>query len=87
MLKVRPDLVDMEKAEEEYRQLFPHSFAGRQEKIYLPLDMGTAHGIYGNSKLATPEKGEQVIEAMLKDMQLFLEAFDRWKVGEEFPAE
>ena len=87
MLKIQPDLVDMEKAEEEYRHLFPHTFAGRQEKVFLPLDMDTAHGVYGNSKLATPEKGEQALEAILTDMQLFLDAFARWNIGEPFPGE
>lgn len=75
---LRPDLVHMDKAVEEYSAVFPHTGAGGVEKIYFPNRMCTPHGINGNSTLATAEKGRALLEAQIADLEAFLADFIPW---------
>lgn len=76
MLYIRPDLVHMEKTVEEYTELFPGCAANG---IDMPGRMVTPCGTNGNSTLATPEKGEQILHAMADSIVDFLEYFIPWK--------
>lgn len=40
--------------------------------------METAHGINGNSTLATAEKGKKILNAMVESICVFLENFIPW---------
>ncbi len=79
MLYIRPELVHMEKAAEEYEPAFPHTGGDGVEKIFFPMRLCTPHGSNGNSTLATKEKGETILSATIDDLVDFLEEFIRWK--------
>ena len=78
MLHIRPDLVHMEKTVEEYTGFFPGCVQNGILKIKLPTQMNTPTGSNGNSTLATPEKGEKVLNAMVDSIALFLKEFIPW---------
>lgn len=78
MLHIRPELVHMEKAAEEYSASFPTSMGDGFQKIYFPNRMCTPHGINGDSTLATAEKGRQILEAQVEDLVAFLREFIAW---------
>ena len=75
MLHIRPDLVQMNKTTEEYSSFFPHT----KGKIYFPNRMCTPCGTNGNSTLATAEKGEAILNAMVADLVAFLNEFISWE--------
>lgn len=76
MLHIRPDLVHMDKAVEEYTERVKGTFSNNIMKVYLASNMTTPHGINGNSKLATPEKGEYILNAMIDGICEFLRSFE-----------
>lgn len=78
MLYLRPELVHMEKAAEEYSASFPASMGEGFQKVYFPNRMCTPHGINGNSTLATAEKGEKILAAQAADLVAFLKEFIAW---------
>lgn len=78
MLVVRPDLVHMDKTVEEYTELFPGCKVNGQMKVDFPSPMLTPHGTNGNSTLATKEKGEVILNAMVDGICEFLEHFVPW---------
>jgi len=80
MLHIRPELVHMDKATEHYTEIIPGTVKNGIEKVYLPMRMSTPSGINGNSTLATAEKGEKILNAMVDDLLIFLEAFSEYRV-------
>lgn len=81
MLHIRPDLVHMDKTTEEYTHFFPGCVQNGIVKIKMPTQMDTPTGSNGNSTLATAEKGEKVLNAMVDSIALFLEEFIPWQPG------
>lgn len=79
MLVIREDLVYMDKAVEEYSPVFPKCMVNGHMKITFPQPMVTPCGTNGNSKLATKEKGEKILAAMVEGICDFLEEFIPWK--------
>lgn len=78
MLHIKPELVHMEHAAEEYCAAFPFSRANGMEKIYVPATMNTPHGSNGNSTLANAESGKQIAGAMVQELFDFVQAFICW---------
>lgn len=60
MLYIAPELVDMSQAADDY-----HPADGGLTRDPLGKGAYSATGIYGNATLATPEKGERVVEAIV----------------------
>ncbi len=84
MLVIRPDLVHMERAIKEVQDVMPGSQGeGGMIKINIGGKMTTASGANGDATLATPEKGEQMLAAMTRDVVAFLGHFARWPEAEE----
>ncbi len=79
MLYIKEPLVHMDKAEEEYTRFLDSATPGGITKVYVPNRMVTPHGINGNSKLATKEKGEKIMNAMVDALADFLEEFTVWR--------
>lgn len=82
MLYIRPDLVHMDQTVEEYSQAFPGTVVNGHRKIYFSSRMTTPHGANGNSTLATREKGEQILNAMVDGICDFLQSFLPWDPAE-----
>ena len=80
MIYIREDLVHMENAVEEYREQLPGTIKNGVERIYFSNRMETEHGVNGNAKLATKEKGEAILNAMVDDLLVFLEAFQKFEI-------
>ncbi len=80
MLVIRPDLVHMENACEEYSEAFPGTVTGGIKRIDMMTSMSTPNGTNGNSTLATKEKGEVILAAMVDNLCVFLEEFIRYEV-------
>lgn len=78
MLCIREDLVHMELAVEEYTSEFPGTVVNGVQRVSFSGRMATPHGINGNSTLATREKGEQILQAMVDSICGFLEEFIPW---------
>lgn len=78
MLYIREDLVHMDQTVEEYSTSFPGTVVNGHKKIYLSSRMNTPHGTNGNSKLATREKGEKILNAMVESICNFLESYIPW---------
>ena len=68
----------MDKTVEEYCDVFPGAVVNGLPKITFSSRMETAHGINGNSTLATAEKGEKILNAMVESICVFLENFIPW---------
>lgn len=83
MLYIRPDLVHMDKAVEEYVQPWPGTVVNGRKTVDIPCRMCTPCGSNGNSRLATPEKGEQILHAMVDEICLFLDQYALWVPEEE----
>lgn len=79
MLYIKEDLVHMDKAVEEYSAFMKGAVVDRVAKVYVPNRMVTPHGVDGNSTLATKEKGEQIMNAMVDALVAFLEGFIPWE--------
>lgn len=79
MLYLREDLVHMDKAVEEYNPVFPGTTVNGIKRVDLSLAMRTKHGINGNSTLATKEKGEKILAAMLESICYFLKQFVEYR--------
>lgn len=79
MLYIREDLVHMEKATEEYSSSLPGSVVNGMVKVYIPNRMCTPKGTNGNSTLATKEKGEKILFAMVDAIEEFLNNFISWE--------
>lgn len=82
MLYLREDLVHMDKTVEEYSASFPGSVVDGRVKVFVPNRMCTPHGTNGNSTLATKEKGEQILEAMVEGICTFLDSYIPWTPGD-----
>lgn len=80
MLHIKPELVKMDKAVEEYRVGVKGAFQNGIKKVAIGGKMDTPHGIHGNSKLATSEKGKKIMEAKVEDIIKFLESFLEYEV-------
>lgn len=79
MLAIRPDLVKMELAAEEYNApKVENQIQDGLAVAHIATAMDTPHGVNGNSKLATREKGEYILENMVERLVLFTEGFIRW---------
>ncbi len=79
MLYIKPDLVHMEDAVEEYSNTVPGCFRNGIKKVHIGGKMDTENGINGNAKLGTKEKGEKIMEAKIDDIVYFLEG---WALSE-----
>ena len=75
MLYIHEELVHMEKAVEEYREGFPGCVVDGRVVVNYPSRMGTPCGTNGNSTLATKEKGEKIIWAMVQEICNFIDSF------------
>lgn len=82
MLYVREDLVRMDKAVEEYTKSLPGAVVNGRVKVYVPNRMCTPHGVNGNSRLATKEKGEKILFAMVDAIEAFLKEYLKWEPGD-----
>ncbi|WP_395375544.1 creatininase family protein [Marinicella sp. W31] len=71
MLYLRPELVDMQKAQKDYRKKLTQTVG------YTPgkFDVEKEPGLYGDATLATAEKGQQILKIMRKNWLLALEQF------------
>lgn len=72
----------MDKTVEEYSATFPGAVVNGRTKVFVPSRMCTPHGTNGNSRLATKEKGEKILFAMVDALEQFLAEFAKWEVGE-----
>lgn len=79
MLYIREDLVHMDKTLEEYCVEFPGCEAIGVRKINFPNRMCTGRGTNGNSTLATKDKGEKILFAMVDAIVRFLEDYIPWE--------
>lgn len=79
MLHINPALVQMDKTVEEYSTSLPGAVTNGVQRVYFPGRMTTPKGTNGNSRLATAEKGEQILNAMVDDLLLFLESFAAYR--------
>lgn len=77
MLWIRPELVHMEKAVEEYREVIPGMGKEGVVRISMSSQMDTPHGITGNSTLATAEKGRVILDAMVNGIVEFVEEYKK----------
>ena len=75
MLAIKPELVHMNLAVEEYSQSIPGAYHNGIRKINVRGKMTTKNGTNGNSKLATVAKGEQILSAKVNDILEFLRHF------------
>lgn len=75
MLYIHEELVHMDKATEEYKEGFAGCVVDGRVVINVPGRMETPCGTNGNSTLATKEKGEKIIWAMVREICDFLENF------------
>lgn len=78
MLHIREDLVHMDKTVEEYTAFFSGAYVNGSTKVYFPSRMQTQCGTNGNSKLATKEKGEKILQAMVDSIVVFLKEFESY---------
>ena len=78
-MAIRPELVKMECAVEEYREVpVENQIQNGRAVAHISMAMNTPHGVNGNSKLATREKGELILKSMVERLVLFTEGFIRW---------
>ncbi len=77
MLFIREDLVRMEEATEEYVERMPGCAKNGVTRVALFGKMDTPRGTNGNSRLATKEKGERMMQAKIDDLVNFLENFQK----------
>jgi creatinine amidohydrolase len=77
MLHIRPDLVKMDETVEEYFTEVPGCVKNGVSRVYLFGHADSPRGTNGNSKLATKEKGEKMLEAKVRDILVFLESFSK----------
>lgn len=76
MLYIRPDLVKLDRAQEEYRKSMPGTIsADGSVKVAIGGKMNTVTGVNGNPTLASAEKGRVIVEAMASDVVDFLKHF------------
>lgn len=75
MLHINSSLVHMDKTVEEYSTNIPGATKNGVQKVYFPGRMTTHKGTNGNSTLATEEKGQRILNAMVDDLLIFLESF------------
>ena len=69
MLALRPDLVQMDRAVQEFTAPVPGAFGPTGiKKIHVGGKIRNDHGVNGNATLATAEKGEQSLSAMAEDI-------------------
>ena len=80
LLYIRGDLVKMEEATEEYVQSMPGCAKNGVARVALFGKMNTPRGTNGNSRLATREKGERMMQAKIDDLVDFLENFQKMDV-------
>lgn len=76
VLALRPDLVKMDRAPEEYTEPLSGMFGpSGVKKVHVGGKLHTPNGINGNATLATAAKGEQSLAAMARDIITFVEHF------------
>lgn len=77
MLYINDTLVNMDKTTEEYVEIVEGSFKNGIQKVYVPARIQTKNGTNGNSTLATKEKGEKIVNAMIEDIVTFINHFQK----------
>lgn len=82
MLYINEALVHMEKTTEEYCEPIPGTVKDGRLVVYLAKKMSTPNGTNGNSTLATREKGEKILNAMVDTICEFLDEFTKAKAEE-----
>ncbi|MCL2565050.1 MAG: creatininase family protein [Defluviitaleaceae bacterium] len=75
LLHIKPELVKMENTLEEYFTELPGCTKNGINRVYLFQHANSGKGANGNSTFATARKGEQMLEAKVKDILDFLESF------------
>ncbi len=83
LLYIREDLVHMDKTVEEYTQPWPGSVVNGRTVVNVPCRMRTPTGTNGDSTLATKEKGEKILNAMVDEICGFVHGFVAWQPEEE----
>jgi creatinine amidohydrolase len=77
MLTIKPELVKMEKAIEEYREHIKSTVVNKRKMINISRKMTSQHGIHGNPTFATKEKGALILEKSVAIIKGFLEEFKK----------
>ncbi len=80
MLYIKPELVHMDEAVEEYTKGIKGAYYKGVKKVHVSGKMITPHGIHGNSTLATVDKGKLIMESKVDDIVRFIENFKRYEV-------
>lgn len=75
VLAIRPDLVHLERAENENSSSLPNTRRDGEVLITLKGPMRTRTGINGEPAGAAPEKGRAILDAMGRDVLSFLRSF------------
>lgn len=79
MLRLQPEVVQMDKAEAEYPE-FPELWGSQP----IRLDSFCRSGVFGDPRPATAEKGQQFLDALLSESLLIARAFlDKLPAGGE----
>lgn len=77
LLAIRPDIVKMDKAVEEYKEPFSGTMLEGKKAIHIGSKMRTKSGIHGNPTFATKEKGELIIKKSADFIVNFVEEFKK----------
>ncbi len=87
MLDIRPDLVDMSRAEdfrstgEDWAQQFPSIGVAGPVKVGWLMEDLNEQGAAGDARLATKDKGKQLLDASARGFAAFLRQFDQMDAG------
>jgi creatinine amidohydrolase len=79
MLAIRPDLVHMDLAIEEYREPFQGTVVNGRRIVSIRSKMSSPNGIHGNATYATAEKGKILQQRSLEMVGAFIEEFRKMK--------
>jgi len=82
MLAVKPELVKMEKAvkDSKAREVYEKLTSGKPRnmpKIYVHFKTWTKTGVIGDATKATKEKGDRIVDAVVKNIVNFLKNLDK----------
>ncbi len=80
LLHAKPELVRTDKYDEEYRLDIEGVRRNGVANFYVSNRMETVHGVNGNPKVATAEKGKAIIEESIETLVKFVESFKKMSI-------